>query len=128
MKALIDTHAWISYFEGDEKGRTVADIVDNPKNELFTTDIVIGEVFSWCLREDVPFNDLISVIKGKAKILECYLNIWIEAHAMRHKIREKHSDFGIADATLLAMQQHTKATIITGDPHFKDLPKVVFVG
>jgi hypothetical protein len=43
-------------------------------------------------------------------------------------MKKKFKDFGMMDAFLLAAAQQTSATIVTGDPRFKTMDNVEFLG
>lgn len=121
---LLDTYAWVEYFLGSEKGKRVAQLLSAKGNVLLTPDCVAGEICAWALREEQPLGTLLHAIHRKSQPIEIYYNLWIEAATQRHRMRESRSDFGLIDALLLAIQQSTGATIVTGDLHFEGLKSV----
>jgi len=97
------------------------------KNGAFACDCVFAEIYDWARRLDKNPGAGISFVRENGDIYEIYTNIWVEAAAIKEKMRRKKPDFGLMDALLLAVQKATGATIVTGDPHFKDLKKVVML-
>ena len=127
MVYLFDTYAWIEYLLGSKKGTIVKKIIDNPKNNIITLDSCIAEVYLWCLREGKDFRFSFNLIKNYSSIEQIHLTNWIEAAKIRHENRKKTSRFGIMDAIVLSKQKEIGCEILTGDKHFEDLKKVIFL-
>ena len=53
---------------------------------------------------------------------------WINAAKIKFEMREKIKNFGLIDSILVAKQEQLKCKIISGDPHFKNLKNVVYMG
>ncbi len=127
MKYLFDTFAWISFLDGSPEGKRVEKILTNPRHTVIVADAIFAEVFSVALRKGMDAGEIIADIRQHSEVYEIYTNIWVEAAAIKEKMLRKKPDFGLMDALLLAVQQATGATIVTGDPHFKGLKKVVML-
>jgi predicted nucleic acid-binding protein len=127
MKYLLDTFAWIELFMGTAKGKRAAQIIrDNPA-ELLVSEVTFAELTGWALREGHDAGLLLLFVRKQAQVIEPYTNFWVEAAGHKARLRPARKHFGLADALLLAIQEHTDATIVTGDPHFKGLKNVMLL-
>ena len=125
---LADAYAWIEYFGGTDKGKRAARVIDDPGQDIFTLESTLSEVKAWALREKKPFEDLYGVIRRNSTIVHPTLEDWLGAAELRFEIRRKVERFGLMDALLLAAARRTGCTVLTGDPHFRKLQGVFFLG
>lgn len=125
MKYLFDTYAWIEILQGTAKGKNAAKLLE--KNGAFISDGTFAEIYDWARRLKKDPGEALSFVRENADIYEIYTNIWVEAAALKEKMRLKKPNLGLMDAILLAIQKVTGATIVTGDPHFKGLKKVIML-
>ena len=123
---IFDTSAWIEFFEGSAKGEVVKTLL-NEKNIIISSDGTFAEIYSWADRNKYVAGTYIQAIRDGSKVFPIYTNIWVEAANHREKMRKIKKDFGQMDALLLAIQDVTGATIVTGDPHFKGLKNVIML-
>ena len=72
--------------------------------------------------------DLYEIIKINSIILPVLRTTWIEAAGIKHELRKKIKHFGLIDAILVAKQKELKCKVISGDPHFKSLSNVLYIG
>lgn len=128
MSYIVDSYAWIEYFEGSEKGKSAEKIIDNPNILLFTLDSSIAEIYRWCYEKNVNFGKVFTDIKRISNIIPITLINWIVASSIKIAKRRTIKDFGLMDSLLLAKQIELKAKIVTGDSHFKGLKDVVYIG
>lgn len=126
---LIDSFAWLEYFIGTEKGAKVRKIVEDSA-VAYTSPIVIAEVYSKSARTEGAEK----AEERKAFILDrCVFvaddeEIASEAGKIRAEMKRKMPTFGLADAFILATARKKGTKIVTGDPHFKGIPDVEFLG
>ncbi len=45
-KYVLDSWAWIEYFEGSPKGERVKDIISDSRNEILTHSVSVAEIIS----------------------------------------------------------------------------------
>ncbi|MDD9952854.1 MAG: PIN domain-containing protein [Candidatus Woesearchaeota archaeon] len=126
-KYLIDTHAWIECMQGTKRGKKVRDILINKKNTIIVADATFAELYCWATREGKMPGPLLTQVRKYATVFELYTNIWVEAAHYRQRMRTKKKRFGLIDASLLAIQELTGATIVTGDAHFDGLKNVLMI-
>jgi len=50
-----------------------------------------------------------------------------EAGILYAEVRNKVRDFSLADAYVSACGKKIRAKILTGDPHFKDMPETIII-
>jgi len=124
---LMDSFAWIEYFIGSQKGEVVSKIVSNANNHIFTSLVTFAEVISITEREcrdvDLVYYSLLALSKFTGLSPEFSKEVGI-IHA---KTKKKISNFGLADAFILAAARQLDAKIVTGDPHFKDFKNVIII-
>ncbi len=125
MAYLLDASAWIEHFMGSEKGRIVKRLLDDKRAEIITADSTVAEIFEWAMRNGHDFVILLQIVKKRSRIQEICLNLWLEAAKRKQEAREDgRKGFGLMDALLLAVQDATGATLVTGDAHFTGLKNV----
>ncbi len=115
---FLDSFAWMEYFMGTLKGGKVRRFVDDDL-QLYTSPIVIAEIYSKSLRTDGKAEERKDFILKRCAIVLLDEYIAVEAAKIHAKIKVKTSDFGLADALILASARSRKIKVLTGDPHFK---------
>ncbi len=97
----MDAYAWIEYLDGSPRGARVRDHIENR--------VAITAVES---------NSTLHTISPALATLAG------EVHAEEKKRKQ---DFGLADAFVLATARSRSSKVLTGDPHFKDVPEAVMI-
>lgn len=124
MTVLIDSWAWIEFFKGSKAGEKVKDLIVG-SDIVVISAINMAEVYRWFLKyyTDTDANDARRVMKGSCFVVPVTEDIAVEATVIQH--REKWS---LGDAIIYATAKHEQAKIVTGDPDFKGIKGVVFIG
>ena len=91
-------------------------------------ECTLSEVKSYCLRTNSDFDNINKIVKKDSIILPVTIDIWLKAAETKHEIRKKIKDFGLIDSILVAKQNELNCTLISGDEHFKNMKKVVYIG
>jgi len=128
MINIIDTYGWIEYFNGSKKGEIVKKIIHNNKNKTVTLECCIAEIRIYCLRNNLDFNRALHLIKTSSYVFPISIDTWLDAAQIKFEIRKNRPGFGIIDAILISKQKENKAKIVSGDPHFKDLKDITYIG
>ena len=117
---LLDSYAWIEFFNGTEKGREVKKVLKEGK--CYTSIISLAEIAEVCSRTDKNVNDFIDKIKNFSTIL--FLNETVSTVAGKLNFQRKKvvKGWGMMDSFILATALANNLPILTGDKHFKDLP------
>ena len=119
---------WIEYFKGSEEGLALKRLLNNKNDKFVTMECCISEIRYYCLKNNFDFNRIFGVIKSDSIILPILADLWINAADIKFELRKKIPHFGLIDAILVAKQQELKCKVISGDPHFKTLKNVVYIG
>ncbi len=127
MKYVIDSHAWINYFDGNLAGQKVKEIIENKSNEIVTNILCLSELSSFMTKKgfdaEKPYKTIISL----SKIYKFNSKFAKEVGITHAKIRKKINDFGLVDTFVLLTAKRINAKIITGDPHFKGFNNVLLI-
>lgn len=124
---LVDAHAWVEYFRGNKSAEPFRQLLMNTKNEFITAECNIAEVRLWALRANQDFDKMFSIIQSNSTLSPITLHDWLDAASVRQKMRKTRERFGLIDAILLIKQKELHCRILTGDPHFENLPMVTFL-
>ncbi len=127
MRYLVDSYAWIEYFDGSKKGRFLKKAIDDEKNELFTLGCCLAEIKLWTLQKNYDFLKHYPVIRANSTIVEASTADWIKAAEQKYEKAKKIPHFGLIDALLLVKQKELNCKIITGDQHFKGQKDIEFL-
>lgn len=127
MKYVIDAYAWIEYLIGSKAGEKVKAIVENEKNEIFTSSLTIAELISKIKRERKNSDVVYSCIVTLSRIYPITAELSKLAGELHAQLRKRIKDFRLADSFVLATAKVLKAKIVSGDEHFKNLKNVIFI-
>lgn len=129
MTVLVDSWGWIEYFKGSAYGEKVRELIENSREKVIVSAINIAEVYNSFLR-DFPYPDnerraeaSREAIRQRSYIFEVDENIAVESARLKHKMK-----WGIGDSIVYATAKREGATLMTGDPHFKGVKEVVYLG
>ncbi|MBC2709303.1 MAG: PIN domain-containing protein [Methanosarcinales archaeon] len=123
---LLDSFAWMEYFMGTQEGEKVRRFVDDDI-QLYTSPIVIAEIYSKSLRTDGNAEERKDFIIKRCALIVLDEIIAVEAAKIHAEKKIKTPDFGLADALILASARNRKIKVVTGDPHFKDFKDAVMM-
>ena len=122
----VDAYAWIEYLRGSEKGRYVRKILEGD-NEVYTCSVTLAEVVSKVVRSGLSHEIAYQAITSNSRVIEVDAELSKEADILHVGVRNKVRDFSLADAYVLACSKRLRAKILTGDPHFKDIPETIMI-
>ena len=126
-KYILDSHAWIEYFKGSDKGEKVKGIIEGGR--AYTPIVVLTEVSYWYSKQGVEFRDRVNFITANSIVANANEQIAVNAGKIKNLIRKKYkNNFGTIDALILATARSIKAEVVTGDYHFKPLKNVHYIG
>ncbi len=123
---LLDSFAWMEYFMGTQEGENVRKLVDDDI-QLYTSPIVIAEIYSKSLRTDGNAEERKDFIIKRCALIVLDENIAVEAAKIHAENKIKKPDFGLADAIILASARNRNIKVVTGDPHFKDFKDAIMM-
>ena len=136
INVVIDTFAWIEYFNGTTEGIKVKDIIIEAEY-VYTPSIVLAELARKYFRSGVDYKTIeerlkiieeLSIIVGidstlALKAAEAYFDLI--SHTRKLGLKSKP---GLGDALILATARLLKAKVVTGDQHFKGLKETIWIG
>ena len=128
MIFIVDSWAWIEYFVGSKGGLKLKKFIDNKNHKFITMECTLSEVKSYCMRTNSDFGRIKDIIKKNSIMLPVSIDIWLKAAEAKHEIRKKVKDFGLIGAILVAKQNELNCMLISGDEHFKNMKKIVYIG
>ena len=115
---MLDSFAWMEYFMGTPEGEKVKKLVDDD-SQLYTSPIVIAEIYSKSLRTDGNAEERKDFIMKRCAVVALDVSIAVESAKIHAENKVKMSDFGLAEAIILASARSRKIKVLTGDIHFK---------
>jgi predicted nucleic acid-binding protein len=119
---VVDTSAWIEWLLDSATGRAFG-LAQLERAHWLVPTIVQMELARWVRRElDEDKADVVIALSRKCVIIPLDSDIALAAAALwrAHKL-------ATADAIVYATALAHRADILTCDPHFKDLPNVVYI-
>ena len=123
---ILDSYALIAYFQQERGGDLVSEILQQAYEEkaiIYLSEINLGEVYYTSIRdwgEEKASQLLANIFSLPIELIPPNREIILEA--ARYKARGKSS---YADCFVLELAISKKATILTGDPEFKNFEKEV---
>jgi predicted nucleic acid-binding protein len=126
-KLVVDSWAWMEYFEGSPVGGRVRDKIIDERNEVFTHVVSIAQIVSKVRRRGKDVDTAWKAITTISKITKLDEIDSKEAGLLHAKIKSKNPNFGLADAFVLSAARKLKAKVLTGDPDFKGMDDAIFV-
>src|SRR3989338_5000784 len=118
---VVDSWAWVEYLDGSQKGLKVKDLVESNPSRTHTCSVSLAEVLSKFTRQGKDPELAWIAIRGLSKIVSVDGELARRAAVLHAKMRERISDFGLADAFVMATAEKLDAKIVTGDPHFTNV-------
>jgi predicted nucleic acid-binding protein len=130
MTVLVDSWSWIEYFISTPVGvKDVARVLDDPQSEVIVSTVNIAEVYKAFLRDfPYPENQRLAEASRAAIIQRSYVfdvdqEIAVESAKINHKMK-----LGLGDSIMYATAIREGAEVLTGDPHFKGVKDVIYLG
>ncbi len=121
MSISFDSYAWIEYFSGSAKGKTVRKIIETDE-QIYTPSICLAEIKGKYLREKKAFGDRVEFILTRSTIID----ITREMALMAADIREKEG-LPTVDALIYSAAKAYKTKLLTGDKHFYGKDEIIFL-
>ncbi len=124
VRYFVDSWAWIEYFKPKRSDEKLREVIEG-SNELITLTTVLAEVYYKFLADvgEEAAERAAEFIKRKSVVIS--LDEELAKAAARIKKEER---LALADAFAYAGAKKFDATLATGDPDFKSLAKVLYLG
>jgi predicted nucleic acid-binding protein len=119
---LLDSWAWMELFtQGKGAGRVMEVLDESPT--IHTCPVVVAEVYTNVARR----ADEATARKVTARVLDDAIHA-TSASAIFLAQRRKSRSFPLSDGFVLAAAKAEGLRVLSGDPHFRGLPEVEFLG
>ncbi|MBI2346054.1 MAG: PIN domain-containing protein [Deltaproteobacteria bacterium] len=123
---VVDTFAWVEYFSGSRLGNLAAGYLNSGRT--LTPTIVMAELAAKYARERNPrWNPEYRFVLAKSMLVEFTLDIALGSGRVREQMRAANPGAGLVDAIIYETARAHGVPVLTGDPHFKGMPHVVFL-
>lgn len=123
---VLDSYAVLAYFQAERAGLKVKDLLKQAKNGdmlTFLSMINVGEILYIIgrkLGDDVAMDILQDVLHLPIQLAEVTMDRVIAAAHVK-----THYAISYADAFAIGLAQELNATVVTGDPEFKQVESLV---
>jgi predicted nucleic acid-binding protein len=124
---VVDTFAWVEYFAGTEKGKTVAGFLENKRIQFFTPEVCVAELKCWAANSGLDFKPLFNDLLSLCAIVSTDLEGWLSAAATKCEKRKTISNIGLLDCIVIHHANQLNARILTGDQHFAKEKNAILV-
>lgn len=119
---LLDTWAWIEYFEGSEIGRRVDEKIKS-EDQIYTSVVTLAELSDNFHRKDAitgySWEEIREFVETKTEILPVTPENASKAGKTKTRQRKEMKNFGLMDAIILETARQNDIKLISGDPHLK---------
>ncbi len=134
MRIIVDAYAWVEVFLGSSKGGRVRDLIETGE-EAYTPDSVLAELSRKYLREgssEKLVRERLATVQGASRVMPITPDLALAGskayfdlveYARRRRLRLP----SLFDGLVLGAARLKEAKVVTGDPHFKDLPETVWI-
>ena len=123
---LLDTSAWVEYFQATEKGSIIKSFFEN--NEIvYTCNITIAEISVWCQKNKKDVSGFVELIKKLSKLLELSEDTLIESGRIYNEQRKINGKIGLIDCIIYSAAQIHGLILLTKDNDFKDMNDVITI-
>lgn len=119
MGNLLDTSAWIEFFEGTPLGLQVKELIKH--EQCYTCCLSLAEIVSWCLRNRHDIDFYIETVEKNSTVLTVKKSIILTAGEITFERKKRVHNWGIMVGFIYATAQAYGLQVITKDPHFKGL-------
>lgn len=116
---LIDTSAWIEYFQGTSLGQRVKDVVNDKNSSCFTIGIVLAELTSTLIRNGHDPEPCCEHILSISTMIEPTHRDYLDAGIKHAELKKTENRISYSDALLLTLSEKRKMKIVSKDEHLR---------
>jgi predicted nucleic acid-binding protein len=121
---VIDTWVWVEYYLGEDP--RVNEYIENESLDLFTSTISLTEIIKFLhQKNESPEN--IRQVALEIGVRSLVIPVTEDIAILAGEFRSEGFRGGIADSIILATARAGGHKVVTGDPHFKEIPDAVFI-
>ena len=127
---VFDAYAWVEYALDGPYADMIAEEHSSAPHPL-TPATVIGELKEAMLRHLIPKSKILSIllyVRNKSTVVNIDAEIAEKAAEINFQHKKTIKGWGMLDSIVYAVTILKKGRVITGDKHFRKLPKVTYIG
>ena len=124
---IIDTSAWIEYFEGTSKGAKVNTWLHKTDTVFLTTGLIIAEILALHLKENRDSEQPVIAVQTQTRLVPFESLLGKETARVYMHHRKNKNKFGLVDAHVAAVARLHNAKILTCDHDFSGLPEAIII-
>lgn len=127
---LFDAYAWVEYALDSPKAKEVAELLETA-SEAITPASVLAELKESMLRHGIDprvTKRVLTYIKSRTTVAEIDSTVAELAGDTNFTQKKTIKNWGTLDSFVYATAKLRGGTILTSDPHFKHLKKVIYIG
>jgi predicted nucleic acid-binding protein len=127
---VFDAYAWVEYALDSPKADKVAELLENA-SEAITPASVLAELKESMLRHGIKtriIKKIITYVKSLTTVVGIDSTVAELAGKLNFVHKRTTKDWGILDSFVYATSKPYNGKVLTGDPHFKRLRKVNYIG
>jgi len=127
---VFDAYAWVEYALDSPKAEVVARYLEGA-SEAFTPASALAELNESMLRHGIRrdvIRRILTFVKSKTVIAEIDADIAEVAGEVNFRRKKIVKDWGMLDSFAYAVARVRKGKVLTGDPHFKGIDGVIYIG
>jgi predicted nucleic acid-binding protein len=123
LTVLIDSWAWIEFFQGSNAGAAVMGYLDDDQ-DLIISAVNLAEVYRWILHfyDERIAEEKKAAMKERCLLIDVDEEIAVEAARIKHRLK-----WGLGDSIVYATARREAASVLTGDSDFKGQNDVIFL-
>jgi len=122
---LFDTNALIELIIASQKGEKVKELMQ--REEASIAIVTLSELTSWAKRVGLDSHEIVKETRETAFVIPVNEEIAEFAGEIHFLNRKEIKDWGMVDSIIYATALVNDLELVTGDSHFKNKPKVVFI-
>jgi len=127
---VFDAYAWVEYALDSPKAETVARMLES-SSEAFTPASVLAELKESMLRHGIRrsrIRQVLTFVRSRTIVAEIDAEIAEVAGETNFRQKKKVKNWGMLDSFVLAVAAVKGGKVLTGDPHFKNMNDVIYIG
>lgn len=132
-RSVIDTFAWVEYLLGSRAGGMARERIES--SGTMTPAVVILELTKWYLKEieagrrkEAEMQQQLSFVETSSEVVPLDASLARRAGELDFLMKKRIRGWPLVDSMIYATAKARSAEVVTGDPHFKGLNDVFFLG
>jgi uncharacterized protein with PIN domain len=127
---IFDAYAWVEYTLDSPEAEKVAQLLESA-SEAITHASVLAELKESMLRQGIRapvMSHILTFVKSRTTVVGIDSTVAELAGEINFTQKRTIKNWGMLDSFVYAMVKVRHARVLTGDPHFKQLKDVIYIG